>query len=332
MVGGERAPSEQQAVPDQQDGLAHRHDSAHRQLADVQRARLLSAMVAVAGERGAPNATVAQVVAHAGVSRRTFYELFADREECFLAAFDEGIAQATRYVLADYDPESKWAGRLRTTLTSLLTFLDVERGVGWLLVVGSYGAGPVVLECRRRVLAQIIDFVDEGRREIKRGEGPPPLTAEGVVGGVFSLIHSRMVDGGGAPLVGLLNPFMSMTVLPYLGSAAARRELHQPVPAARNGVGRVGLDPLRDLDMRLTYRTVRVLLAIGDRGGQGTCPSNRQVAEDSGIRDQGQISKLLSRLQQLGLIENAAEPRIKGEPNSWTLTQRGNEVQDVISQ
>ncbi len=57
-------------------------------------------MVEVA-ERGAANVSVAHVVERAGVSRRTFYELFADREECFLAAFDDAVSRASRYVLED---------------------------------------------------------------------------------------------------------------------------------------------------------------------------------------------------------------------------------------
>jgi AcrR family transcriptional regulator len=323
MGGGEQAPPDH-AASGRQDG------PAHRQLSEIQRARILSAMVAVACERGAANATVARIVARAGVSRRTFYELFADREVCFLAAFDEAVAQASRHVLAEYDPKLKWAGRLRTTLTSLLAFLDVWPGIGWLLIVGSYGGGPIVLERRRHVLAQINDFVDEGRAEVKNGDGPPPLTAEGVVGGALSLIHTRMVDGN-APLIELTGPLMSMTVLPYLGTAAARRELSRPVPAAPDGARPSGVDPLRDLDMRLTYRTIRVLLAISERDANGSHPSNRQVADAAGIRDQGQVSKLLSRLQQLGLIDNAAEPQVKGEPNAWTLTKRGEEVRAVVS-
>jgi DNA-binding MarR family transcriptional regulator len=122
-----------------------------------------------------------------------------------------------------------------------------------------------------------------------------------------------------------------MLVLPYLGPAAARRELRRAVPSIPNGVGTVALDPLRDLDMRLTYRTVRVLLAIGSQDGRGSHPSNRQVADEAGIRDQGQVSKLLSRLQQLGLIRNAGTPTVKGEPNAWELTAKGAQVREAIS-
>ena len=61
-------------------------------VAEIQRARILAAMVDVVAERGAANVTVARVVTRSGVSRRTFYELFEDREDCFLAAFDQAVA------------------------------------------------------------------------------------------------------------------------------------------------------------------------------------------------------------------------------------------------
>jgi hypothetical protein len=185
------------------------------------------------------------------------------------------------------------------------------------------------------VLEQVIVVVDLGRAEGGRGEGgrgegPPPLTAEGVVGGVLSLIHARMVESDDAPLIELLGPLMSMLVLPYLGSAAARRELAQPVPPALDSVEYSSSDPLRGLDMRLTYRTIRVLLAVSELGERGCDPSNRKVGDAAGIRDQGQISKLLSRLEHLGLIRNAGESRVRGEPNAWTLTERGAKVRDVL--
>ena len=124
---------------------------------------------------------------------------------------------------------------------------------------------------------------------------------------------------------------MSMIVLPYLGPAAARRELTQSILPARNGASSTPGDPLRGLDMRLTYRTIRVLLAVGELSGKGSGPSNRQVSDAAGIRDQGQISKLLARLEHLGLIRKAGEHRVKGEPNAWTFTKHGTEVREALS-
>src|SRR5260370_27127713 len=100
----------------------------------------------------------------------------------------------------------------------------------------------------------------------------------------------------------LLGPLMSMIVLPYLGSRAAGREAGRitPRPAPRRPARpRAGaVDPLEGLKMRLTYRTVRVLMVIAER----PAASNRVIAEQSGITDQGQISKLLGRLARLELV------------------------------
>jgi AcrR family transcriptional regulator len=313
---------------------------------EIQRSRLLAAMVEVCAEYGAANVSVAHVVARAGVSRRTFYELFTDREDCFLATFNEGIARASRYVLDAYDPTAAWVERIRAALAGLLSFLDAEPAMGRLLVVGSLGAGRGALELRRRGIAQIIAVVDEGRtvtdgsrgraqtgKSSKLDEGLPPLTAEGLVGGVLSVLHSRLVeDKQPPPFVSLTGSLMSMIVLPYLGPAAARKELARPSPrAARNaraaGSWRSGTgDPLRDLGMRLTYRTVRVLFAVATTPGG----SNREVADASDISDQGQISKLLARLQGLGLIENAGAGSVRGAANSWILTDRGRQVQGAL--
>jgi Fe2+ transport system protein FeoA len=129
---------------------------------------------------------------------------------------------------------------------------------------------------------------------------------------------------------------MGTIVLPYLGLAAAAREsAAAPANAGRQARPRtsppgVGGDPLRDLRMRLTYRTAQTLLAIGELGDGGQGPSNRQVADAAGVSDPGQISKLLARLESLGLIENRSVSSARGEPNAWTLTARGKEIELAI--
>lgn len=307
--------------------------AGHARVAEIQRVRLVAAMVEVAAEHGFAGATVARVVARAGVSRRTFYELFEDREDCFLAGFDEGVARATGQVLAAYDANAGWVERLRMVLFGLLTFLEAERGMGQFLVVSSLGAGPRALRRRGRVLSRAIELVDEGR-EGSKGSPPPSLTAEAVVGGVLSVLYSRLpadrsptsgAEAGG-PLVDLLNPLVSMIVLPYRGPAAARKELMRAVPGPPVHVRHAGGDPLRHLDMRLTYRTVRVLTSVAESPGA----SNREIGESAGIADQGQISKLLARLERLGLICNQGLAPGKGAPNSWRLTARGTHVEQAM--
>ena len=306
-------------------------DSQSRDKVDgIQRARILSAMGEVVAEQGLSAATVATVVARAGVSRRTFYELFADREECFLAAFDHATALAAAAVLPEYERPGPWRERMRTGLAALLEFLDEEPNLGALSVVYSLGAGPAALERRGRIVDALIGAVDGGREAqgARRGSTTTtaPLTAEGVVGAVLAVVHARLVQPTGRAMIDLLGPLMNMIVLPYQGTAAANRELARPAPKRRAHPRRPAGDPLKDLDMRLTYRTVRVLIAIATNPGA----SNRQVGDAAGISDQGQISKLLQRLESLGLIENTGAGHGKGEANAWQLTTKGLEVERTI--
>jgi AcrR family transcriptional regulator len=317
-------------------------DAAGRRMVEIQRGRILAAMVEVCAEYGAANVTVAHVVERAGVSRRTFYELYRDREQCFLATFDDGIERASRYVLEDYDPDAKWVARLRLVLTRLLAFLDVEPGTGQLLIVGSLGAGPAALSRRAGAIDRIHAFVQEGSSEAKGVLEPPPLTAEGIVGGVLSVLHARLLDVlapyahtdgspqdcGQASLLELTAPLMSMIVLPYLGSAAARRELARPAPPPPTRQEPLPADPLRDVHMRLTYRTTRVIAVIGAHPGS----SNRQVGLAAEMQDQGQISKLLTRLAKLGLIENMPQGMARGARNAWALTAKGRELERAIGE
>lgn len=301
-------------------------DLGPERLIEIQRARLLTAIVTECAERGAANVTVAHIVARAGVSRRTFYEIFRDCEECFLAALDGAIARASRCVLDAYEQKAAWVERIRACVAAILSFLEAERAAGELLIVGSFGMGAEAQERRLQVLTRIVNTVDQGRGESKAAAELPQLTAEGVVGGAISIIHARLLQANHERLTELAAPLTSMVVLPYLGPAAARRELTRPTPKATSTATGVSEDPLRDLGMRLTYRTVRVLLAIAAHPGR----SNRELGLSAGISDQGQVSKLLGRLERLGLIENKGLSPGKGAPNAWTLTATGRQVEHVI--
>jgi AcrR family transcriptional regulator/DNA-binding MarR family transcriptional regulator len=304
----------------------HEPPDGHGQVAEVQRARMLTAMVQEASERGVANVSVGHVVARSGVSRRTFYEIFDDREDCFLAAFDEALRGVAASVLPAYEAPGLWRTRIRAGLTTLLECLEYDRATGRLLVAESLAAGPRALERRQGVLARIIPIIEEGRTEAKANADPPALTAEGIVGGVLSVLHARLTDKSHGGLLELVGPLMGMIVLPYLGSAVARKEIEQPVPKRTGKQRVVRTDPLQELPMRFTYRTMRVLMSVAQEPGS----SNRSVGESSGIGDQGQASKLLARLHRLGLIENQGGDPSRGEPNAWTLTPTGKEVHESI--
>jgi len=309
-------------------------------VAEMQRSRLLAAAVCAVEELGYSRATVAHITRRARVSRRTFYELFANREDC-LAAVLESVAVSVRAEIAEANLEGlSWRERVRGGLWVILSFFDREPGLARVCVVQSLRGSQGVLERREEILGELARVVDEGRLESARGGECPPVTAEGLAGAAFSIVYARLLRGDSEPLTGLLGELMGMIVLPYLGPAAARREQACPFPqpsrpetpgrpVPRSGFyrldgasGPASLDPLEGIPMRLTYRTVRVLEVIAERPGV----SNRVVAELAGVSDQGQISKLLARLERLGLIANTGEEHAKGEPNAWKLTATGGRV------
>jgi AcrR family transcriptional regulator/DNA-binding MarR family transcriptional regulator len=310
-------------------------------MTEIQRARMLDAMVRAACEKGAANVTVANVTRRAGVSRRTFYEIFDGSRDCLSAAVEEALTRARERVLPAYEaaPDA-WRDQIRAGLVALLGFFDEQPEMARLLIVEWLAAGPEGLERRRQVLERIASAVDEGRTltgipkghtphrggEAKKSDGPPPLTAEGVVGAVLSILHGRLVRSQSGRLLELTNPLMGTIVLPYEGAAAAGRELERPVPdmSLDGRSSRAPEDVLKGLEMRLTYRTMRVLAAVGAHSGG----SNRAIADAAGIVDQGQISKLLMRLAKLGLLENnRTGAATKGEPNAWSLTAKGERLE-----
>jgi AcrR family transcriptional regulator/DNA-binding MarR family transcriptional regulator len=324
---------------------------APEQVVEIQRARIVGAMVEVVLELGAANVTVAHVVGRAGVSRRTYYDIFTDREDCFLAALDDAVERIAAVVVPAYQgedparegargarggdgarqaqrarrPRRAWRERVRAALIELLGMFEADPGLGRFVVVESLAAGPRALALRNRALSRAIAAVDEGRA----GSGPSPLTAEGVVGAVSSILYARLAVEEGGSLVELTGPLMGMIVLPYLGKAAAARELARPVPPVRASVQHGGVGyPFHELGMRLTYRTLRVLDAVAPNPDA----SNRQIADTAGIADQGQISKLLARLARLGLIDNAPGASAKGLSNKWRLTEKGRGIQRAIEE
>jgi AcrR family transcriptional regulator len=305
------------------------------QISEVQRSRMLHSAVQVVSEYGYGRMSVARVTGGARVSRRTFYDVFEDREDCFLAVFDDTVARVSDRVAEAYGRGDDWLERVRLALTVLLGLLEEEHGVRSLLIVDALGAGPRVLERRAEVLQRLGASLHEGGSGARVGRDLPPLTGEGVVGAVLSVLHTRLSKERPVRMLGLLGPLMGMIVLPYLGAEAAQLELERPAPRASRasrprrseGASRVVGGGLFDgLPMRVTYRTLRVLSVIGEHPGA----SNRKVAAIAGISDQGQMSKLLTRLERLGLVENTGHGQSHGESNAWRLTARGEQVESAV--
>jgi AcrR family transcriptional regulator len=306
---------------------------AHRaaelgEIAEIQRSRLLAGAVSAIEELGYARTTVAHITSTARVSRRTFYELFDNREACMSALLEDVLAAIGGDLAAAGLDGLPWRERVRGGLWVILSFFDREPALARICVVQVLGGGPKVLKRRERVLAQLTELIDEGREEGTRGRECAALTAEGLVGAALGIVHARLLGARHKPLTDLVGELASLIVLPYLGPAAARREQAREVATPDVAPARIqsDRDPLQGVPMRLTYRTARVLTCIAAQPGI----SNRAVAEYAGISDQGQISKLLARLERLALTTNSGSGHAKGEPNAWKLTPLGQQIAQSI--
>jgi AcrR family transcriptional regulator len=300
----------------------------------VQQTRLLNAAVGVVAEEGVRRLSATRVSMRAGMSTKTFYDLFANGEDCFLAVFDRAVGELAEVVApawtAEVGVEDEWVERVRAALVVLLALLERDPVLARVVFVEALGAGPRVLERRAEILDRVAGFVDEGREGSRAAGVLPSLTAAGVVGAAFSMIHARLVQRSAeSPLIELVNPVMAMVLLPYRGGEASARELARPVPelpvfAGASGDGLPGEVRERRAasvvrPVRVTERTCSVLASVGERPGA----NNRQVAAGAGVDNEPQISRLLARLQEHGLVENRGGG--SGLPKSWWLTASGAE-------
>ncbi len=266
------------------------------------------------------------MVARAGVSESAFYEVFDSAEECLSAAFEEGLARLSAVVEAAAGREQRWLDRVRAGLVALLGFLDDEPGWGRLLVFEAPLDGAVALRCKQRVLGVLTVLMDDGSPQaIAELTCEPELTAELVIGGVFSVIRTRMLKGDGGALVELAPSLMSFIVVPYLGEAAANAELTGRSTVAEQVPSRPAESPIPP-PVPVSYRTTLVLSAIASAPRS----SNRAIAAAAGLSDEGQTSHLLRRLAQRGLIEKVRPRNGSRRENAWLLTPSGRRVIELL--
>jgi AcrR family transcriptional regulator len=198
-----------------------------QQVAEIQRARILAAAVEVVGELGYAGMTVAEVIGRAKVSRKTFYDLFADRQDCFIAVFEETIARARALVEEACADEQRWRESIRSGLRRLLVLFEEEPVLARICLIEAPGADTKALAHRARVFGELAELVDRGRAVTSAVRDPPQITAEGLVGAVFTVLQTQLLERGEEPFacVDQLDSLMSMIVLPYLGPRAAHGEL-----------------------------------------------------------------------------------------------------------
>ncbi len=206
-----------------------RHRLPPEVIARSQRERLLEAAVRVVAEKGYAATTVADLTGEAGISRTTFYELFDDKEACFLAAYDGAVDAIVRRIAVAYEAEEGWPNRARAGLAALLAALAEEPAVARLALVDVGAAGPAAQRRYRAALQRLTPFFDEGRDFAPGGRNLPANTSRMAIGAVAGLIADELAEERAEDLPKLLSDVLFATLVPYIGPAAAAREVGEKI-------------------------------------------------------------------------------------------------------
>jgi AcrR family transcriptional regulator len=189
------------------------------------REKILEGMLETVGAKGYDGTSVRMVLARAGLYRQAFYDEFADKDACYLAALEMGIARLEALVARAAASEESWRGKLRAGLGALLDRLDAEPDFGRGVIVEVHAARPQALARRAEALKRAADFIDLARLDTEQPGSPPRIAPEGIVAGIHAIVHSRLSSGATDGFRGLLPEFMYFAVLPYFGAEAAGAEM-----------------------------------------------------------------------------------------------------------
>jgi AcrR family transcriptional regulator len=189
----------------------------------IQRERLIVAILHAVAELGYLETNVQDVIDRAGVSRPTFYEHFSNKEDCFLAAFDTSADRLRKKIdAAARRGGSVWRDRIRFGLEALLRFANREPDTARTMVVEARAASTAAVRRRVELMDHFADCLDSQAQELlPPTDSHTALTASGIVGGVESLLYSRLCKQEYDQLESLLPSLMYFVVLPYEGHEAA---------------------------------------------------------------------------------------------------------------
>jgi len=179
--------------------VAASDDAARDDAENAHRLRLVAAMAALLAARALSTVTIADIARQARVSKRTFYEHFADKEACFIACYETLSDIVLKATLDATTGDLPWAKKVRASTRAYLSTLESQPALTRTLMMDIYAAGPEALRVRRQVQKR---FADQLRRLVAQGrkDGPPnarlsPAMATAVIGGINELVLVAVEEG-----------------------------------------------------------------------------------------------------------------------------------------
>jgi AcrR family transcriptional regulator len=212
-------------LPTPEAGLrSGRHGLSREAVVISQRERMTTAVLEAVADKGYTAVTVADVLSRAHVSRATFYEHFADKQECFLTAHAEALADTLAAVAAPVANETSWIDQIHAGLRALLAYLAEHDAIARAGMIHVIGGGAEADRAYRDAIDAFAPFLDAGRAESPEAAEVPPLVTRAVVGAIAGAIREEALAGRVGSLPDLLPDLVYVTFVPYLGHERAQAE------------------------------------------------------------------------------------------------------------
>ena len=177
---------------------------AREQMRASQRLRLALAMIDAVGDDGYRATRVADVIARAGVSRKTFYELFDNKQDCMLATYELIVSQAIRQLQVAFREADGWPGRVEAAIGTLFASARENPGAMRLSLLEIAAVGPPGIDRRERSIERYERFIRDAL-ELAPGDGTVAETVlKAVIGGLNRVLYRRVLRGQDAELLALV--------------------------------------------------------------------------------------------------------------------------------
>jgi AcrR family transcriptional regulator len=183
-----------------------RHGLPRQFVLHNQRARLVEAATQVFGTSSFGEARVADVLERAAISRKTFYEQFADKEACFLAAYEAASTRVQDSVRSAAREHEKFDDGVRAGVETLLRFLAGEPELARLLVVEVTCAGSTALRRRNEAVRSFAAMLSGTENS------DTPLAAQVTAGGIWEVVHAMVLEGRAGELPELADPLVEIAL------------------------------------------------------------------------------------------------------------------------
>lgn len=183
---------------------------------NIQRDRLMRAMAKTVAEYGYQETTVRRLLGRAGLSRRTYYELFEDKEDCFLAAYDEAVEHVLGLTIDAYRQGEAPEQKIERGLRAFLQFCADEPDIARMCIVEVLAAGPAARARRAETMERLADLMEGALNELRGDERLSRLSARGLIGGVHELIYTPIDRGETEHLPDLAEQIVSSQIAPLV--------------------------------------------------------------------------------------------------------------------